>query len=813
MKMNPFALALAGTAALSAPRRWPLAWRIVALFLGLLLAVQGASLVAVHMRTDAEARGAIEQQLATGERALAELRAQNMRRLHDAAVMLSRDHGFLTTIAGDRTRVPRCGQAICGDAQSIGDALNAVGTRVGASLTALYDPKLQRRGGADVQALHTLMPWLAEGDGDAVVVIDGRATQIVVAPLNTPQTIGHVAMGFALDSALAERLTRITGQQVAVVTRANPTQPWAIQVSTLSWAQTSELQAVLGTHDRASGELELDGDRFLARGLSLSTGAAGQAQAVLMLSVDEALAPTRRLQRDLAVITLIGVLGFGVGALASARRVTTPIRQLAAAADQLGRGDYDTPMRDVHRGDEVGELAQRFEAMRINVAAKSAEIRAQAFIDPRTGLPNRLHFDEALAAAIARPGQRRGAVLWLDLERFKRVNDLLGHAEGDRLLEAVAERLRAEQRESDLVARVGGDEFALLVAGADARSALLVAQRIAAAFDAPLVLHEQPVDVPVRIGVACWPDHGTDASTLVSRAELAMYAAKRAAAGPQLYDPAQDNASGQNLTLLSELRRAVEHGELRLYLQPKVALSDGRLVGAEALVRWQHPERGLVPPLQFIPYAESSGFIRQLTLWVAGEAARLWACMAADGSGDLRISINLSARDLFDQELPNKLDLAFARHAAPPGAFCLEITESAIMDDPARAQSTLRELAARGYRLSIDDFGTGQSSLAYLATLPVHELKVDQAFVRRMDEDEKAATLVRMAIDLAHNLGLSAVAEGVETARIWNQLHRLDCDEAQGFHMSKPVPVDQFNAWRVRWSERVATGWMGLELH
>jgi diguanylate cyclase (GGDEF)-like protein len=790
--------------------RWPLAGRIVGLFLGLLLAVQGASLVAVHLRTGAEAKRSIEQQLAAGERAFAELRAQNKRRLRDAAAMLARDYGFMTTLGGDGAG---CAGAICGDRRTITDALETVGARVDAQLTALYDPALLHRGGSEVAALSRLMPQLVRGGGDTVIVIDGRATQVVVAPLKAPLPIGWVAMGFPIDDSLAQRLARIAGQQLVVVTRATPDAPWAMPVSTLAPAQTASLHDALGPDPASVHDVTLAGEQFLARALPLADGDAGQAQALLMLSVDQALAPTRTLQQDLAVITLLGVLVFSAGAFVSARRVTTPIRRLAAAADQLGRGDYDTPMRGVSRGDEIGELAQRFEHMRISVASKNAQIRAQAYIDPLTKLPNRLQFDEVLHAAVTAPGQRSVAVLWLDLERFKRVNDLLGQAEGDRLLDAVAVQLRRDRREGDLVARVGGDKFALLLPGVDERTALAVARRVAADFDEPIALDDQPVDVPVRIGVACWPQHAADASTLVSRAEVALYAAKRAAAGPQLYDPASDTDSSQNLTLLSELRRALERGELRLYLQPKVALDDGRLVGAEALVRWQHPTRGLVPPAQFIPYAESSGFIRQITLWVAGEAARLWAGLADRGQGDLRISINLSARDLFDLELANKLDAALARHAAPPGAFCLEITESAIMDDPARAQGTLRELAARGYKLSIDDFGTGQSSLAYLATLPVHELKVDQAFVRRMDDDAKAATLVRMAIDLAHNLGLSAVAEGVETARIWNSLHRLDCDEAQGYHMSKPVPVEQFNAWRMRWSERVATGWMGLDLH
>jgi EAL domain-containing protein (putative c-di-GMP-specific phosphodiesterase class I) len=281
-----------------------------------------------------------------------------------------------------------------------------------------------------------------------------------------------------------------------------------------------------------------------------------------------------------------------------------------------------------------------------------------------------------------------------------------------------------------------------------------------------------------------------------------MYAAKSKTTVLQLYDPALDSSSTQTLSLLSELRHAVDHGELRLFLQPKLALSSGTVVAAEALVRWQHPQRGLVPPLEFIPFAEQTGFVRQLTLWMFEEASRLWASLQT-GAMPVRIAINLSTRDLLDLEFPARLDAILARHQLEAGAFCLEITESAIMDDPQRAESTLNRLAERGFKLSIDDFGTGYSSLAYLKRLPVDELKIDKSFVMNMEKDEDDAKIVRSTIDLAHNLGLSVVAEGVENQLIWDKLRELHCDEAQGYFMSKPLPAAEFAAWCTRWHARV----------
>jgi EAL domain-containing protein (putative c-di-GMP-specific phosphodiesterase class I) len=238
---------------------------------------------------------------------------------------------------------------------------------------------------------------------------------------------------------------------------------------------------------------------------------------------------------------------------------------------------------------------------------------------------------------------------------------------------------------------------------------------------------------------------------------------------------------------------------LRLFLQPKIALADGRLVGAEALVRWQHPQRGLLPPMEFIPFAEQTGFIRRLTLWIFEDAARQWRALQAHGA--LRVSVNLSTRDLLDLELPQKLDAILQRYRVPENGFCLEITESAIMDDPARAEATLNALSARGFKLSIDDFGTGYSSLAYLRRLPVDELKIDRSFVMAMERDADDAKIVRSTIDLAHNLGLSVVAEGIETAGVYAQLAALECDEGQGYHMSRPLPVAEFGGWARRWNE------------
>ena len=784
--------------------------RITVLFLGLLLAVQLASFAALHASLSVHAQRTLPTRLLEGERLLRNLLDRRAQTVTDGARLLATDYGFREAIGSD-------------DAQTIVSVLGNHGARIGATEAALLSTDFRLRATTSAQpheiaalAAHLAAQAASAGHASAITLLEGHPYQAVLVPLKAPLLVGWVWMAFPLDGQLVADMSSLSGLDLTVLSRASAHEPWAVDLSSLDARRAGELAnqpwALDGGADAGMTTVAAQGEELGVRGLDLGSGRRADAGVVALvsLSVDDAVRLPADLQIALIVINIVGVLVFALGSVATARRVTTPLRGLADAAERLGGGDYVTPMSGLGRHDEIGELSQSFERMRISVAENQAQILRLAYWDSLTGLPNRARFREAVddavrAASVHAAVQGPGAsvaVLLLDLNRFKHVNDVLGYRVGDLVLVGVAERLGATlARDGDLVARLSGDEFAILLRRADAEQALAVARRIERSFDAPLALAEHRVDIGAGIGIACWPQHADDGDALLVRAEMAMYAAKRLSDGPQCYDPALDATSAQTLTLMSELRQAVEHNELRLYLQPKLALEDRSVVGAEALVRWQHPVRGLVPPLQFIPFAEQTGFIRTLTLWVFEEAARHWQALADDGQ-DLRLSVNLSTRDLMDPDLALKFDALLIKHLVPASAFCLEITESAIMDDPQRALATLDALHEMGFKLSIDDFGTGYSSLAYLKRLPVDELKIDQSFVRGMQGDRDDATIVRSTIDLAHNLGILVVAEGVENAEVWTMLRDLRCDQAQGFHMGRPMPVHEFAAWSTSWGMR-----------
>jgi len=415
--------------------------------------------------------------------------------------------------------------------------------------------------------------------------------------------------------------------------------------------------------------------------------------------------------------------------------------------------------------------------------------RHRALHDSLTQLPNRLNFRNRVEAALAAPRTYGGALLILDLDRFKEVNDTLGHLLGDELLRTVGARLMGAVDPLHTVARLGGDEFAVLLPGVIRDAELQAAiDRIHAVFEQPVDLEQLNLQVTASIGIARWPQHGTDVETLLQRADIALYKAKDGHVRSSEFTPGGDERSVDRLALLGQLRDGIGRGELAVYGMPLVDLPTGAADVVEVLVRWHHPERGAVPPAVFIPHAESTGLIRPLTLEVLDQGLGMCAAWWAAGHRT-RIAVNLSTRSLLDQGLTEDVRRLLDRHGLPAEALELEITESTIMADPERARATLGALNALGVSLAIDDFGTGYTSLAYLRDLPVDTLKIDRAFIAGMQAHERDLIIVRSIIDLARNLGMQVVAEGVEATEVCELLADLGCDRVQGFLFGRPAEL------------------------
>jgi diguanylate cyclase len=434
---------------------------------------------------------------------------------------------------------------------------------------------------------------------------------------------------------------------------------------------------------------------------------------------------------------------------------------------------------------------------RRRILRQAAKNEHEALHDALTGLANRTLLTQRTEQAIRHAADRgtRVGLLLVDLNRFKTVNDTLGHICGDRLLEEVAARLSAAVRAEDTVARLGGDEFAVLLPRlASTADAAEVADRVADTLGTPVELDGLSLEVGGSIGVAVHPTDSANADELLRHADIAMYAAKRSQVGFTVYESGLDTHSTSDLTLVSDLRRAIEQGELVLHYQPKAVMQDGRISGVEALVRWQHPRRGLLAPGEFVPVAEQSGLIEPLThrvMDMALEQCRRWLA----GERGLPVAVNVGAQCLHNLGFPAVVEHLLAARGVPARMLTLEITESAIITDPTRAIEVLRRLANLGVRLSIDDFGTGYSSIAYLRTMRVHEMKLDRAFVTHMCSDAGNSAIVRALLDLARNFELEVVAEGVEDRRTWTVLAALGCDLVQGYYLSKPLPPEELDTW------------------
>lgn len=528
---------------------------------------------------------------------------------------------------------------------------------------------------------------------------------------------------------------------------------------------------------------------------------------VVGADIDLAYLQARR-QDALYASLLIGLGIFGLSLLLSwwvARSLARPVLDLLRVTQRIAQGDYGARIQD-HRQDEVAQLAAGLSAMGEAIAQREQAMLQLIYRDKLTGLGNRLALDEALSTALA--GQHSGVLMLVHLDRLRAINDLLGFAAGDAVLQVTTARLsalwpndnqvhRLDGPNEGRVHRFGGNVFALLVTGVQGLDNNTLYQHVSQALERePFTLDDQRIDLTVTLGIVRFPLHGKLAGLLLRHAEVALYTAKQAHKPWSEYSAERVVSRREQLSLLGELRRATEQHELHVFYQPQVGIARGQLVQAEALLRWQHPERGWVPPSAFIPFAEQTGRIRMLTDWLLHQVAQQVATWRASGA-PLTVSVNVAIHDLEDPDFASRVAAALQRHGALAQDVCLEITEGGLMADPEQAHTTLNTLHHAGHRLAIDDFGTGYSSLAYLSRLPVNELKIDRSFITDLNPHNQS--IVLSTISLGHALALDVVAEGVETEAQLRELALLGCDVAQGYWVARPMPCDAFNRWRADW--------------
>lgn len=791
--------------------------RITVLFLTLILVVQILGFFAIWFSINKNARHAITEQLEVGEKVLRNVISQRGESLTLSARILANDYGFRQAIASN-------------DYETIQSALENNSARIESNINMLYSPEGIRQvvsgnipsNMADTPILKLIESSRIGGDAFRLTIFNGVPYLLVAVPVKAPLTIAWIVTGFRIDDVWARDIKAVSHLEVSFITKTESHQEsvnkeisdWILSSSTLSKKLAKPLisnipQQWWGKNLGQASlqpkildiEVALNNLNFSTRYVELINDQNQVLIAVLQRSISEALAPFLTLQLNLLILTILGAIVFTAGSIFTSRRLTKPLIELVESAELLSKGDYSVSIQS-DSTDEIGDLSRTFNRMRDAIAERERKISKLAYWDELTQLPNRAFFTEQLMffSENYHKHSLTFSMLMMDLNRFKHVNDVLGHSAADKLLVGVAERLKSScKSENDIVARLGGDEFGIILANTNTQTALDIARRLQSALETPIALNDSFVDLSAGVGIANYPEHTSDIEELLSRAEIAMYAAKNSPSGICVYSSNLDGENDENLSLISEIKLAIEQNQLSLFVQPKIDFITGKVLAVEALVRWNHPERGLLYPDMFIPFAEQTGHISKISHWMLSEASRYAAIWQKHGL-NITLAVNLSARDLIDIELPNKLKEILIKHGLSANSLSLEITESSIMDDPARALETVERIAKMGISLSIDDFGTGYSSLAYLKRLPVNELKIDKSFVINLEHDPDDVTIVKSTIELGHNLGLKVVAEGIENRKSWDILKSMGCDYGQGYLMSKPMNADQLIEWMKHWS-------------
>ncbi|MCZ0926675.1 EAL domain-containing protein [Halomonas janggokensis] len=759
--------------------------RLMLVLLTVVVVSQLATGLAFLRATQQDALAKGTQRLEVGARVLDQLLERRGDQLHDNVAILADDFGFKSAVASQ-------------DRETLQSVLVNHGTRADADIVLLSDLDGQLLASSHHPS-QTPMPFpelfetaRQQGSAFSVVIADGQPYELVMLPVQAPNVIGWVGMGFLIDDAVVEEINALTGLEISVVNYTSD-QTSTYLASSHSQKAAEPLSqfnnaAEAGAYSETSQMTPDDG--YLTYASELYKDSRNQTFALIQLSRNELLAAYDDLQWQLVIIVAL-ILLFTIAIAAwSARSISRPLVALADVARRIGQGERVTDVPAESSQSETGLLAGTLRSMQDDIAEREAILRHQSRHDLLTDLPNRISALEDINARI--DDGHPFTLLRLAIKDFRNINDTFGYELGDHVLVTLAHRMKALTSPIQSAYRLASDEFLLLINQPDTTPNWRISEL--AALSTPIDLDNSSIGISLAAGEVSYPAHGAKAQLLLRRADIALDMARHHPDAHQRYAEGQDERHLRQLTLIHDLRDAVSNNQLWMAYQPKVATHDGEVCQFEALMRWRHPSLGFVPPDEFIGLAERSGNIRKLSQWMLEHITSQLQQWQQQGSR-ISVAVNLSASDVTDPDLPGQLAELLARHDLAADQLSLEVTESAVMQDINAAARTLDELSRLGVSIAIDDYGTGYSSLAQIKRLPVNELKIDKSFVLKLDSQEDDLTIVRSTIEMGHSLGLSIVAEGVENAASAALLNDLGCDYLQGYWIAKPMPSDQVIPW------------------
>lgn len=772
--------------------------KVIALIIAIVWISQLATFISVNSSTDRNVRQKLEDDLITASKIYNNIVETKNTQLLSSVEVLTSDFGFKETIA-------------TGDEATIESVILNHGNRIGADLVKVLTLEGEFIASTESRSddKHKLVDLseqlkIAEEEGFLLepVMTNNELYQSVIVPVLAPAPIAWVFIGFKINDAEAESFKRLIGHDVTFTVIKDGA--LNIVASTLDNDIRNKMieEIRVSSDGRILNEtIILDGNDYLTSLLSLSD-TDNKTSVLLQHSLNSALEPYKPLKKEILTLSLIASIVALIFSIYIGRSVTRPVKKLALAAKRIIDGDYEAKI-EVQSNDEIGRLATTFNHMQAGISEREKRIMRHAHYDELTGLVNPVLMNDRITTAKQRSDRtnKHFSLILISLRRFKDINNAFGHKMGDSVLKEISRRIISHVRATDTVARVSGDEFLILLDGANELQSINFTENLIVKLKDSIEFDSASIIASLCTGIVCYPDHGKDAAELIRRADIAMSEAKENFTEIGIYESGRDEGHIRQLSIVRDLKKAVQNEQFHLNFQPKVDARSGNVVGVEVLIRWIHPELGFMPPDEFIPIAEQSGNVPLITSWVLKKAIE--QCKKWNDLGlKLKTSINLSAVDLLNPDLPAQIIKYLNVNNVKPSQLVLEITESAVVRDTKLALTLLNQLKSTGISLSIDDYGTGFSSLAKLKQLPVQELKIDKSFVLNLTEDSDDAVIVQSTIDLGHNMGLRVTAEGVENNDTLELLKKYGCDDLQGYYISRPLNEDDFFNWVQEYSQK-----------